>query len=436
MYARDISDSIRPEDFQDLKIIKKGEGAAFIRDVILSTGENKELKTSLDYHKKFMDNNTGSVVLSDFDHMKGTSRPQNISQGGKFGAPSIDNANQSMNQNHVSALGGTNAGKGNFSQTMRTAANTLASQDGYATRIGQTNQFAESQAIKTLTLDQESKLHDAENLIKDNVVAEQIEATIGISEHYKVPRPTREALQKATFMIQLIDQEKRVDLAQSLNLPEGLWPTWKVENRLYDIYYIPGYDNWMYEHIKKDPKRIHHLSDYKKAYFENMLKTQNPELFERYIRDKVERPDCLPTISGANMSQTISPAAASNLQSYSGRGQVNTAGQHQAKRESNLKFGSMRSEAPDQKLQTGTEFWQTSYQTAHDGFKSGAVNSDNKVEMATTLYNQKLRYTAVHSERGIIRHSAGPESASSTSNTATWARILGISCQPTQQESQ
>lgn len=72
MYVKSISDNLVPEDFQDLKIIKKGEGTNFIKDLYLGNGNSKELKASIEYHKQFLESCNNQVVLNDFDYLKGS----------------------------------------------------------------------------------------------------------------------------------------------------------------------------------------------------------------------------------------------------------------------------------------------------------------------------------------------------------------------------
>ena len=318
---------------------------SFIKDVLLSTGEKKELKSSIDYHLGYLDQAGGRVVANDFDYLNGT-HSQAQFQASKFGNP-LQNSTQQEAQ------------KEGLGETLRTAAT-------------------------------------AENGSPD-------------TQHHNLPlesellgQPDAGRLQ-STSNITILDSRERLDLAKSLLLPENLWPVWRVENRLYDIYFIPGYDNWLYERIKSNPNELHRVSDYKRSFFENMLRVQNPDLYEKYIRDKQDKPAPLPNMYGSALHKTQSinfnGTAASTLPGinpYGGRGQTNTSGYHPAKREYFHRDGHLVSTHPDQKLATGTEFWQTSYQNANQLSAAGngqtdtptQAGADEKSRMTQTLYGK------------------------------------------------
>ena len=363
MYTRDISDNLKPEDFQDLKIIKKGEGAKFIKETLLSDGQNKELKSSIDYHKEFLDSAGDRVVANDFDYLNGT-HSQALFKASKFGAAPVPS---------LPEHGGE---KQNLNQTMQTAA-TLEPQAG---------------------LDSAPGPQPAASIVQEAL-------------------PPASRLQ-SNSNITILGSQQRVDLAKSLHLPEDLWPVWKVENPLYDIYYIPGYDNWLYERVKHDPAQLHRISDYKRAYFENLLRVQNPELFELYLRDKREKPDPLPNIYGSGLHQTLAVGQGSSLlpgvNPYTGRGQINTSGHHPAKREHFNRDGLLVSTQPEQKLATGTEFWQTTYQNANQlsGVGDRAAQNlatDKKSWMSQTQYGKEAKYSPVTLGNGTIRLNAAQE---------------------------
>ena len=220
--------------------------------------------------------------------------------------------------------------------------------------------------------------------MRQQAEAEHIEKAIGISEHYTIPKPLDKVVPFDPY-IKILKERERSDLANSLHLPDGLYPSWKIDNSLYDIYYIPGYDNYMYETVKKDPKLLQNLSEYKRAYFEHMLKVQNPALYDKYMRDKMDKADFLPTITGQQMSKTMSVAAAEKLDPYTGRGQINTAGFYPSKRERLDRDGILRSDDPDNKLVTGTEFWQTTYQNANQTKQKASETAGG---LGTTAENQ------------------------------------------------
>lgn len=72
------------------------------------------------------------------------------------------------------------------------------------------------------------------------------------------------------MFLSLIPEGEHEAVLKELKLPENLVPVWKVDNNLYEIYYIPGYDNWMFNRVKKNPRSILKLSNYKQKFFETL----------------------------------------------------------------------------------------------------------------------------------------------------------------------
>lgn len=317
-YVKDISDNLQPEDFIDLKIIRKGNGQQFIKDLIMEgNNDKKELKSSIEYHQKYLNDAGGRVTLPDFDLLKG------ISGETKF----------------------------------------------------EDREKGQTQGVKLY----ETKLIDHSTALRSGK---------GIN---------------------LIDSKMRKSLGESLQLPEELVPVWKVENRLYDIYFIPGYDNWLVERVRANPDEVHRVSEYKRGFFENLLEKQDPEAYQAYLLTKNNQPARLPSLNSTGNSHLTKT---NSLQGYTGHGQLNTTGSYSAKREADNRDGLLVSQIPEQKLNSGTEFWQTTYQNANQVNMAGsqgtaASNKLSELEQQKGLYGAANKYLLISQESATTRPSAG-----------------------------
>lgn len=149
-----------------------------------------------------------------------------------------------------------------------------------------------------------------------------------------------------------VDEAQRKELrgaAKTLNLPEDLRVEKKVANALYDIYYVPGYDKFSLGNnpdFKEEDSR------------KNRLRT---------LAEKNMNTNTLPNLSrNSNMSGAVMGMVNSSTKGMDTTGfgpkidvQINTCGFHPAKRENGNRTGAIRCANPQTKLQTGTEFWQS-----------------------------------------------------------------------------
>jgi len=174
-----------------------------------------------------------------------------------------------------------------------------------------------------------------------------------------------EEMAKNNQNIQLISKTNQSRLAHDLELPDELVPVWRVENSMYDVYYIPGYDNWMVNKVKADPNSVGTLSKYKQKFFETLNGQRN--LHQGPV-DILESE--LIASEAANMNRTNGidkQISLSQIQHPTGVGlnhsQFNETGVHQSKVSRVEKTGNLQG-PEDNLLKSGTEFWQTSYQAS------------------------------------------------------------------------
>lgn len=164
-----------------------------------------------------------------------------------------------------------------------------------------------------------------------------------------------------------ITLSQREAIAKYLHLPEGLYPIWKVEHQMYDIYFIPGYDNWMYNYVREDPETNYpRLSKYKQAVFDSRLEQLSQTGGTKVAgNSQVLESELLGQTTGC--SKIFKMAGGSAIQHPHGvkisHTQFNHDGQHPSN-PSRLEKTGILSGPEDNKLKTGTEFWQTSYQAS------------------------------------------------------------------------
>lgn len=283
MYKVDISENTIPPDYRDLKIIKKGQGQKDLKEFITSfemgsTGrglitqndiklfdsevDQNTLKSQVEYHKKFLDENTKLVKLKDLEGLK------HAMKTGKIQPPGI----------HSSANGGK-------------------------------------------------------------------------------------------FVMSIIeDQEQQEELLKELHLPENLVPMWKVYNELYEIYYIPGYDNWLYKGVKENPESVHQLSKYKKKFFETLTYDRLSKTESNFgFKPENEKKNLMVETQVDDSSlPAVRPHSVQNFRTVNLRhSQFNETGFYPSgKLESQFNRTGNLPRPKDGKLKTGTEFWQTSYQAS------------------------------------------------------------------------
>lgn len=199
--------------------------------------------------------------------------------------------------------------------------------------------------------------------LDENTKLVHLKDTEGLKEAIETGRilPPRvdSGLNGGQFVMSLIeDPLEQQEALTELHLPENLVPMWKVYNELYQIYYIPGYDNWLYKGVKKDPESVHQLSKYKKKFFETLTKqsfnntTNNFRIGNRAVGAKstlarMKRPNSVQNYRTVNLNHS----------------QFNETGFYPSgKQETQFSRTGNLPRPKDGKMKTGTEFWQTSYQ--------------------------------------------------------------------------
>lgn len=152
--------------------------------------------------------------------------------------------------------------------------------------------------------------------------------------------------------LSILSKAKQLEIAKELNLPPELVPLWRVENALYQIYYIPGYDNWLFRKVKQNPEELNRISSYKRSFIEGLLRqrennNQSGIDLPHVYKDQIHRINSL------------------DAERFS-KSQFNQSGFYPAKRNRDQKTGDLNLSALEssKKLKSGTEFWQTTYQNS------------------------------------------------------------------------
>jgi len=142
---------------------------------------------------------------------------------------------------------------------------------------------------------------------------------------------------------ELIKQQELEKASKTLKLPEDLKVLKQVPNPLYDIYYVPGYDEFKTGHIPDFNE------DDNKKKSSNRLRT----LAEKNINSN--------TLPNLNTSKLSNPNLNESIGAKIGM-QINTSGIHPAKREAMNKTGEISVKNVNAHLKDGTEYWQTTFQ--------------------------------------------------------------------------
>lgn len=393
VYKSDIADNTIPEDYRDLKIIKKGQG-------------QKDLKQFLSAFES---------GTSNLDRMSKTSssfyNTQKINKNAAGGLLGSQTSNQLQNLNGEEKLRGLNIDPEQLKSYIQyhnkflDDNNKLVHLKNYSGLQNAINQYNQQHGRGLQT--DGPKIGNFINQENGETDAAAGNA-VGDGNHF--------------YISMIPEGEGQQNLVSELKLPTNLVPMWRVGNNMYDIYYIPGYDNWMYNRVKKNPREVMKLSKYKQKFFENMLvekpgsfiqQGSGPHLVESEIQldDDLENRFSKTHTSGfpktdsvnsqffaeqrakhqeANKNRPVNnrattssgfraqpmmmksgvvlpsmrPNSVQNFRTVDlGHTQSNQTGFYPSGRQNTGKTGWLKG-PNDRKLKTGTEFWQTSYQAA------------------------------------------------------------------------
>ena len=343
MYVSDVKgvgDGGAPVDI-DEAIEKSRNKVKFADTAEVTEAEKSQLRSHVEYHKKFLDENTKLVHLKDYSKVQ----------------DAINRYNQSINN----AAGGA----GRLVSVGNSANNSFRGD-----RTGGTN-----------------------NNNKGDHPADQSDVIPG-----------------GQFVVSLIEDEaEKNQLRQELHLPDNMVPMWRVHNQLYQIYYIPGFNNWMYRKVKRNPEAVHNLSKYKKKFFETLLVNQG-ESFDASQINGMKRASTTKNADQSNNDHQFSSTVGGrrfNIQKINNQGRYNTSNTRNRSNAPNAETSQSGGLLPrmrpnsvqnfrtvdlahsqfnqtgfypsgrknyerngklqrpkDGKMKSGTEFWQTSYQAS------------------------------------------------------------------------
>ena len=173
-------------------------------------------------------------------------------------------------------------------------------------------------------------------------------------------------LTNKTMEEELFNKQEMEKAAKTLKLPEDLRVEKKIPNPLYDIYYVPGYDQYKLGNNpdfkiedKKKSNRLRTLAE-KNINNSTMPSLNSSKIFVYNL--KANKPD-LNTAIGPNIGL-----------------QINTSGYHPAKREANYNFGKIDVNNDQAKMKHGTEYWQSTAQHSYEDWKHPELSKGNKPE--------------------------------------------------------
>lgn len=214
--------------------------------------------------------------------------------------------------------------------------------------------------------------------------------------------PTKNFAESPTADEVICDQPKNLDeldkeqVRQKLGLPEDLRIERKVDNPLYDIYYIPDYDKFA----------IGGCPDFKTS--DNGI-TKKGKLRQNSLLSSTGNSATLPNLNNLpniNNQKNVASAIVTMIQEsqtpninvtkkanwntmkrghhstdnltnqmgLSRKIRINTTGVHNAKREPQNRIGTMSVQNPLEKLKDGTEFWQTTHQNNYEDYSNLTSN--------------------------------------------------------------